>query len=119
MIRAPIPAREPEGAEDAVEDRDAPGHVDPDHVVLIRLDPLADHVVGDLGQDEGLVDRDQDQEDRQRRQGVASAEGDRRGRGGREAAEWRSWSWSHRPAGTGPGRRPPQDAGGGEGSGRL
>ena len=76
---------------------DAPGHVAPDHVVLVGLDPLADHVVGHRGQDERLIDRDQDQEDREGRQGVAPAEG-----GGPEApasAVRRSRSWSRRPPG--------------------
>ena len=48
--------------------RDAPRKVRPDHLVVIRLDPLADDVVGDVGQDERLVDRRQDRDDGERGQ---------------------------------------------------
>ena len=68
------PGREREPSEDAVEHADAIGDGDPGHVVLVRLDALADSVVGDDGLDQGLVRGEENEEDRQGGQPVPSSE---------------------------------------------
>ena len=72
------PGRERQPGEDAVEHADAIGDGDPGHVVLVRLDALADGVVGDDGLDQGLVGREEDEEDRQGGQPVLASEPHRR-----------------------------------------
>ena len=74
------PGHRPHAQEDPVEGRDAPGQVRPDHLVGVALDPLADDVAGDVGQDERLVDRRQDRDDGQRRQDALPPGRGRRGR---------------------------------------
>ena len=85
VYRLPIRADSRQPREEAVEDADAVADGDPDHVVLVRLDALADGVVGDDGLDEGLVGREEDEEDRQGGQPVPGLEQQRRRpvRGGR------------------------------------
>ena len=73
MYRLPIRSRERHPGEEAVEDADAIGDGDPGHVVLVRLDALADGVVGDDGLDQGLVGGEQDEEDRQGGQPVLAS----------------------------------------------
>ena len=74
--RVPLadPGRQREPHEHAVDDADAVADGDPGHVVLVRLDAQADGVVGDDRLDQGLVGREEDEEDRQGGQPVPGLE---------------------------------------------
>src|SRR5262249_89490 len=66
--------------EQAVEDADAVADLLPGHVVLVDVEALPHGVVGEDGLHEGLVGREEDDEDRQGRQPVAALQQQRRGR---------------------------------------
>ena len=73
------PGRQPHPREHAVEEPDPVADLLPGHVVLVDVEGLPHGVVGEDGLHESLVDREEDEEDRQGRQPVASFEPQRRG----------------------------------------
>ena len=66
------PGRQPQRREHAVQDADAVADLLPDHVVLVDFEAFPHGVVGEDGLHEGLVGREEDEQDRQSRQPVAA-----------------------------------------------